>query len=409
MAWIYMESTKNKSVISDIKLSFILQIVTYIAPFLILSHVTKILGVELYGIYAIAFAIVSVIIIVFDFGLSLYSVREIANVSKDKIDEILCNNIVIKIMLFSFFIPLFLYLTYNVRYFEENYWLFWYAFVFSLNLEWFFQAIRKISYQLYLRVITSVIQYVIVYYFIHGKQDAYILPLSLFISWTVNLVISLFIIYRLGYRYKKTSFLNVINMISQSKYFYSNKICINLISKSATFIIGEFSSDREAAIFSIAEKIYLVGSSLILSVNRVLYPYMAKEKDLVFIRKIILFFIIISIPIFISSCFLSESIINYFFGNEFSSSASVLVLFTVVFIIEALNGIIGYPVLAVYGKDKLLNKSILLSAVLHLSILLLFYINGVEITAYNYVSSLIACFLFDMTIRFYSYSKIVKN
>ncbi|AUW03250.1 oligosaccharide flippase family protein [Vibrio campbellii] len=404
-----MESTKSKSVISDIKLSFILQIVTYIAPFLILSHVTKILGVELYGIYAIAFAIVSVIIIIFDFGLSLYSIREIAKASKDKIGEILCNNIIIKIMLFLVSMPIFFYLTYNVIYFEENYWLFWYAFVFSLNLEWFFQAIRKISYQLYLRVITSVIQYVIVYCFILDKQDAYILPLSLFISWTVNLIISLFIIHRLGYRYKKPSFLNVINMISQSKYFYSNKICINLISKSATFIIGEFSSAREAAIFAIAEKIYLVGSNLILSVNRVLYPYMAKEKDLAFIRKIIFLFVLISAPVLVSSYFLSEYIINYFFGKEFSSSASVLFLFTVVFIIEALNGVVGYPVLAVYGKDKLLNKSILLSTVLHLSILFTFYIHDVEITAYNYVLSLIICFIFDMTIRFYSYSKIIKN
>ncbi|WP_240101011.1 oligosaccharide flippase family protein, partial [Proteus mirabilis] len=78
----------------------IVQLVTYIIPFLQIPYLTRILDIEIFGVYAYSLILIQISNLILDFGFNLYYPQLIANNKNfNRIGKLIYSAIVIKIIL----------------------------------------------------------------------------------------------------------------------------------------------------------------------------------------------------------------------------------------------------------------------------------------------------------------------
>lgn len=116
--------------------------------------------------------------------------------------------------------------------------------------------------------------------------------------------------------------------------------------------------------YSIAEKLYIAMQSLYSPITQVLYPYVAKERNIKLFKKIFYSVVGLNILGVIFLYFFGEYIFAFLFTKEIGTeSISVFKIFLVANLIVVPSILIGYPFLGALGFS---NKSVINGSIVHL-------------------------------------------
>lgn len=344
----------------------ILNILNLILPLITLPYLVHVIGIEKYGIYSFAYAILQYILLVSTYGFNLSATKLISEKRTDSeyISVVFNSVIVCRLLLFSFSFFLFFFFTFFLSAFSDSI----YIVIYGLGIVigdvftpiWLFQGMGKMRYITIVNVLSKVLFTLLIFVFISTEEDyKYILLINSFgyiLAAIVGLIFSKKI-FNISFFFP--SYESIIFQFKDGLHIFLSTIGINLYRNSNILLLGIFSNEYILGIYSAAEKLIKGVQGIISPITDALFPYLSKKFsessdrlaniNLIFKISKVLFFIYVSIVLifyllspFVVSCLFSD--------NIHEEIVSLLFIMAPVILLGGFGYVFG--ILGLYGIGK---------------------------------------------------------
>jgi PST family polysaccharide transporter len=404
----------KKRLLSNFFSLSILQGANYILPFLTLPYLTRILGVEYFGLLAFSSATIAYFQIITDYGFNLTATKEISiyRDNKNKVIEIFSAVMTIKVILMFLSFVLMSILILSFRKFSQNLEVFYLTFGVIIGQVlfpiWFFQGLEKMKYIMFLNILAKSIFTIFVFVFVRKVSDYYIVPLLTSLGYIVVGIISLVVIKKkFNVNFEFQSINTIKYHLKEGWHIFISNILTSFYTVSATFILGLFSNNQVVGYYSLADKIVRVVSNIFSPINGAIFPFISKVvktskvKAKVLINKVLIYsttiMILTSTLIFI----FAKNIILFISSTEFEQSIIILQILAFLPVVLNIAIIISTNYLVNFGFQSKLAKiylfTALISIILSFTLVPVFYEIGSAIT--SLVVELFATFCMVLVIK----------
>ncbi|ENC2562141.1 oligosaccharide flippase family protein [Escherichia albertii] len=370
----------NKVLLKNMVALILVQFSNYIAPLLVLPYLSRVLGTDGFGMIMMSLSLCSIGFIITDYGFNLSASYWIAKQSqnRDKVSRYIGSVYIIKsILIFFFIIGLIIYSTTSNSLLATQYNLIiLIAFVVlfqSFQPMWFFQGIEKLKNVTIYMIVSKLSYLLLVWMLVKKETDISFVLISLCISNFFATVVSIFFIYKEGYKVAKPAWYLVKHVFHASSGFFLARAAVSVYTSASTLIVGSYAGLHQAAMYSSAEKLYMAGQSLSSPVSQALYPYLARTGN----SRALLKIMSVLIPVFIIGClavsFISADVIRMFYGEGFGDSVRIFNVFLLSLIITFVSINFGYPAFAALGKLRWVNITVFIGGTLQILLLVILY------------------------------------
>lgn len=360
---------KNSILVRNFFSLSLLQATSYLFPLITIPYLSRVLGVEYFGLVNFANSFTTYFTLIVNYGFTLSGTREIAQSNKDNIIlGFIFNKIIFsKIILFIFSTIIFFISFIFTDKISNNkllYILFYLNIFFNIFYPtWFFQGVQKLHITAFLTFIIKLIFTILIFIFIKTKDDYIFYPLATLIG---QIFISFFSIYyivnKYNFKIKFPGFFNILYTLKDGTQLFFTTIVIHLYTTTNLVLLGFFTGDREVGLFSAAYKIVVLIMSLFLSpLGQSLFPNIgiafstSLTAGILKIKKAIKIMLVLTIiPSLIIFTF-SKIIILKIFGLEFKDAIITLRIMSFIPVIIGLSNIYGIQGLINLKKDKIIN------------------------------------------------------
>ncbi|MGY9341191.1 oligosaccharide flippase family protein [Citrobacter braakii] len=370
---------------------FFVQFSNYLAPLLVLPYLSRILGVDGFGIIVMAMSLCNISFIFTDYGFSLSGAYWIAKNrdNSEKISYYISAVFGIKIII-TLLTLFFLYLFYiNSTVFNGygvGFFILISASIFSQAYQssWFFQGIEKMRNVTIFMVTSKLLYLFFVFIFVTRAEDIYWVLGCLALSNFIAAVISIYYIYKEGFYIRRPALSLMLDTFKDSTSFFISRAAVGIYTSASTFIVGSFSGIQQAALYSAAEKLYQAGQGVTSPISQALFPYLSRTGDKRALYKFVtVFFIPLVIGCVFFACFSSE-VLTLFYGKSFSAAETILRVFLICSLVNFVSVNFGYPAYSIINRLDIANKSVICAAAAHLIMLsgiyLFFEINALTVS-----------------------------
>lgn len=365
----------KKRLYKNIILLLFVQFSNYIAPLLVLPYLTRVLGVEGFGIIVMAMSMTSIAMILTDFGFNLSGTYWIANHQKlhDLVAKYIGAVVIIKATLSV--VSIGGVILYSALFEHAG---FSSAIILAIALiilsqgfqfTWFFQGIERMKNVTFSLVTAKLLYMLAIFMLVDDANDTAIVLYCLAGSNIVSTLIGFALLRREGYWIGIPSPSTVKDVFTSSIGFFMSRAAVGVYTSASTFIVGSMCGVHQAALYSSAEKLYQAGQGVTAPVSQALYPYLARSGD---INSLYKFVIVLIIPLTIGCSFFyyySEYVLSWFYGEEFGQAYEILQIFLICSVINFVSVNFGYPAFSTINKLYIVNRGVYLAGVLQLCIL----------------------------------------
>lgn len=326
------------------------QIVSSLLQLLIIPFVISRIGIENFGVIAVAQVLMVFLGTFCDYGFNQTATKDVALNKDDKniLSAIFSRVLYSKLFLclVSFFILLFLSLIFPFT--RQHFLLYCCGFAFVVGQAamplWFLQGQEKMHWAALATLFSKLIFVMLVLLFIKGPQHS---PLFLFFMGTGSLLTGVIIMILIVRKWKLS-----LEKVSAAKIFFNLKdgwpvtgtnLSMNFIQYGNLFILRLFTNDLVAGYFGVAERIFFAVKQVLTIFSQTVYPRVcqlvaAGEEQLqVFFKKIFLPFFYSIVAGSIALYFLSPLLISFFTNELNPDSVFSLQMFCIVLPVICLN------------------------------------------------------------------------
>ena len=143
---------------------------------------------------------------------------------------------------------------------------------------WFFQGIEKMKVVTLVNIFAKIIFTVLVFFFINTESDYFKVPVYNSLGFIVSGLIGFVLSFKyFKYKFPKISLVKHL-FIESSSLFVSN-LATSLYTASNVFILGLFSGNVVAGVYSSMEKLILAVKNVYAPLYQALYPWVARQED----------------------------------------------------------------------------------------------------------------------------------
>ena len=358
-----------------------LQIISYVIPLITLPYLSRVLGVEKFGLVFFAFAFMQYFIIFTDFGFGLSATREIAinRHNQNNLSNIFNSVTTLKLifLLISFLILLISFI------FVPKIRTEWIVFLLSFLMVignaiypvWFFQGMERMKYVTFLNILSKTIFLVLIFIFVKNEADYKIVPLLNSLGFLVSGIIGfLFAIKNFNIKLYIPKILSIKKQFKYSAEFFISRVSVSLYTNTNSFCLGLIGSNIMVGYYVAAEKIYQAISGLQAPLSQALYPFVAKNKNVKLFRRIFLIAVSINCLICLAGFIFTKDIITIFYGADMQEAYKVFRIFCIIALVTFPSIMIGYPLLVAMGYTKSANGSVIVGSIIHIMGLLVLFL-----------------------------------
>ena len=359
----------------------IIQILNYVLPFITLPYVARIFRVADYGVVFFAQVLMDYFYRLIMFGFDFSGVRQIAVHSDNHkgINHIFNSVISVQIifLIIGFiilncivlFIPKFTkdWLIYNFTYLGLI------GYIFTFN--WFYQGIARMKFITILSIITRTISLILIFTIIRKADDYIWYPLlnssALIIAGIVSII---FVKKYFNIRFYIPKWKSIWGAAKYSSQFFLTKVAIALYRQTNAFVLGLAVTSTAVAYYVSADKIYWAVFALYYTFIQAMFPYMSKNKDMVFFKKMLKYLILLTIGASLFLFFASKFIILIFYSAKYLQAVKILQIFSLSFAFYVFMDIFGFPLLGAFGYVKETNRGYIIGGIYNIIGLLVLYL-----------------------------------
>lgn len=391
-----LNKLKNNNIAKNSLALLILQFANVILPIAIIPYLTRVLGVETFGIFAYLIAISTFACVITDFGFDLWGTAELSRNHRDinKIKKLIGAVTTAKILIMiPVIIILAIYLNHLelfYRYKNSTYLILLTIIGTTLQPIWILNGLEKIKnivpYILGVRIIYALMVFV----YIKTGSDLEALLIIYGLSQILIAIISIWYLNCEGYKMVYVSLQEVKGAIKNAIPFFWSRLAVSGYTVGGAIFLGQFSNARNVAMYSVAETLYRGAQGLLSPFAQVMYPYTVRTKNF---KKLVQ---VTKIAAFVAFCgslftiFFSNEIITILFGESYLDSTHALIVLMLAVTINTVSVMLGYPALGALNKSNLANKSVIIVGILQILFLSALYLFGLFDQTYVAMTVLLA-------------------
>lgn len=404
---------KYKLLIENFGYLSLLQIVVLLVPLITYPYLIKVLGSEIYGLVVFMQSIMAFFTILINFGLNIFSTKDVAinKNNKDKLSEVFTIVLIIKTVLFIVGMLILTLLCVTIDVFKDNILLCFICYSVCISEVvfpvWFYQGIEKMKYTTLINVFSKLVFTMLLYLIIKEESDYLWFSGLLSLGALVGGVVSFYLIFKVEKLViKKINISEVISYMKRSFPFFMSRVAAVLSVQINAILIGGFIGMTEVAYYDLAKKIielFKIPNSLI---NKTVYPKIARERNTVFVKKIFIIRLIVSLMLYLVMFLSGEFIVGFLGGKEMLDVVNLLYLFGLLIPLTGITYYLGGTVLVSFNYESKFNLSVVYSTLFYLCMSFCLYLMN-EITIINLIY-LIVITEFLLVIYRYYYCKIYK-
>lgn len=371
-------------------IAFVYKVLGMSVGYIFTLLVTRNLGAEVMGIFALSITILTVFSVAGRFGMDTALLKFVAEYNSGNrmglVKEIYIKSIKILVP-YSLFLSVVLYFIspwVSDFFFQKGY-LTGYIRIFSIGIlpmvlisihAESLRGIRKIASYSFLQDIAiylfATIIFVITMFFI---KDSYVPFIAFSLSLVFVSVLSLVMwlksseLYSVTYKnsIKTTDILKVsLPMLLSSSSFL-------IMGWTDTIMLGIFRTEREVGVYNVAMKVAALTSITLYAINRIAAPKFAESYAKgdttgfeAIVRQSTRLIFWTSLPILVIF-FVFPSFILGIFGEEFKAGEYALLLLTIGYFINAISGSVGY-ILQMTGKQKVFQNIMIVAVIINIGL-----------------------------------------
>jgi len=279
-----LSNKEKKIVVQNFFSLVLLQGANYILPLLVLPYLVRVLGAEKFGLVMFAQSLAIFLTVFVDFGFNISGTREIslARENKIKTGEIFLAIMIIKLgLLIIAFNILFLIVNLFTRFsVDSEIYLLSFGVVIGQALfpVWFFQGIEKMKFVTIINILAKVIFTVLVFFLIKTELDYFKVPIFNSLGFIVSGLIGFLLSFKY-FKYKLPSSKLIKQLLTDSSSLFISNFATSLYTASNVFILGLFSGNVIAGVYSSMEKLILAVKNVYVPLYQALYPWVARQND----------------------------------------------------------------------------------------------------------------------------------
>lgn len=355
------KSKDGSALASNFGYLMLLQIASYIFPFITIPYLARVIGVEGFGKIAFAAAVVMWFQTIADWGFNYTATRDVARNrdNPEKVSEIFSNVLWARIVLMLLSFALLMIAIATIPYFKDNQAVLLLTFLLVpghiLLPEWFFQAMERMKFITIFSLVSKAIFTVLIFIFIKEKSDFILQPIFVSLSY---IICGIFSMYMISVRWKVKILAprwgEIYKTIKGSKDVFINNIMPNLYNNFSLILLGFFGGSVANGLLDAGSKFVSIVVQLMGVMSRVFFPFLSRRLD----KHNLYMSINLSIAIF--SClalfFTAPLIVRFFYTPEFEQAILILRIMSLSIVFLALNNIYGVNYMIVKGYEKQLRN-----------------------------------------------------
>tara|TARA_R110002096_G_scaffold436018_1_gene665123 strand:- start:2679 stop:3962 length:1284 start_codon:yes stop_codon:yes gene_type:complete len=342
----FLNDNDKKVVAQNFLSLLVLQGANYILPLLILPYLVRVLGAEKFGLVMFAQSLAIFLTVFVDFGFNISGTREIslARNDKEKTGQIFLAIMIIKVVLIVIALGILFFIVSIFSRFSVDAEIYLLSFGVVIGQAlfpvWFFQGIEKMKVVTFINILAKVIFTLLVFILINTQADYYKVP----IYNSLGFIVSGFIGFIMSFKYIKFKYptLSLIKqLVKESSSLFVSNFATSMYTASNVFILGLFSGNVIAGVYSSMEKLILAVKNVYVPLYQALYPWVARQNDKdkgEIIKKITLPVFIISTLISLTILVFAKSILSIVYDDSLIISyANVFRILSLISVFSGLN------------------------------------------------------------------------
>lgn len=359
----------------------LLQGVNYLLPLVSFPFLFRILGVERYGLVTFGYALMQYFVMFTDFGFNLSATKYISQHRNDlrEINTYLNSAMIGRFILcaISFIILLILISSLDKFKLESTLYLLYFGIIIGNVMfpMWFFQGMENMKYITIFNIVAKSLSFTPFFIFIRGPEDYLFVPICYSVGFILAGLVSIFIVYyKMGMRWYITPISHIKSALKDSSTYFLSRASTSLFTTSNSFILGLVCGNTAVGYYSAAEKLYQAYNQLLSPFTGVLFPYIAKSRDVVFFKKVFYRIATINIVCVSLVLLLASYVLQIVYGTADSNILHIFRTLICACFVTMPSMLMGYPFLAAMGHPLFTNWTVICTSVLHITGLFILYL-----------------------------------
>lgn len=352
-----VKSKDGKTLIGNFAWLTVLQVASYVLPFITIPYLSRVIGVDGFGKIAFSSAIMLWVQTIVDWGFGYSATRDVA---KNRDDINVVSSIFSNVLWARFFLALLCFivvvaLIVVVPIMRENAVILLFTYLLIpghiLFPEWFFQGMEKMKYSTLFNLGIKFAFTIAIFFVIKRKEDYVYQPLITSIGYLVSGIIAFVIIRKQwGVKLLMPDFKTIIQYLKGSFDIFIGNLFPSMYNNFSIVLLGAIGSPTANGLYDGGNKFINVVQQFMSIIGRTFYPFLNRRSDKhdIYARLSIILALLVTIGMFFSA----PIIIHVFLTPEFEASIIVLRIMSLSIFFMALGTVYCVNFLFVKGFDK---------------------------------------------------------
>ncbi len=405
----------EKVVLKNTFMLYLMTIAKYVFPLLLFPYLTRVLGVEKYGVVTYMTAVASYVSLAIDFGFNFSATRKISKCRDDKqaVAKVFASVVQAKVILgllsgvgVALLVPF-------VHILRENF-VVLVAYYFSTLLlaflpDFIYRGTEQMQGMTMRYVLSKAVTTGLTLLLVKGPEHLLLVPIFNGVGNLVSVVFTWSHLKKLiGITFHFEPLRYSFSEIRESCVFFISTFASTAFTLANTALMGIVSlQEADIACWGVAFQLVSIVISLYEPITTSIYPRMVSSKNLKLVRTA-LFLAIPVILVGIAFCyFMAPILVNIVAGEGYDAAIKIFRIMLPVLLFTYPAQLLGFPVLSAVNKEKYATISTVVSAIFHVvGLILLIAFQAFTLVSVAILRSMTE-FVF-MNLRVYFYMKVRK-
>lgn len=399
ISFLKLENNKTaKTLFANFTYLSILEIIGLLLPLISYPYVIRTVGADNYGVVVFCQAIIAYVVIIINFGYNVSATRKISENRTNvfKIREIYSSIVYQKLLIFAICLVSGLFVLIFLKY---DYSVILLGFIGLCIQEvffptWLFQGLERMKFITIITFVAKCSCLILIFLFVHDKKDYACIPVLYSIGGFFTSVLSVIILKKkFDIYFVKVSKYRMKEDFLESLPFFTSRLSAIVMERGNVLVIGTFFSYDMVAIYDLCAKIVSILKTPFSLVAQVIYPNVAKSKNMLLVKKSIKIVLLFSAFVCLFVYLFAPNIILLLSDTSMLGAVSILKIMVLYVPIVGISYLFGASVLVVKGYSREYNLSVVYSVLLYI-LMLLSFISFSKVNLYTMALAFVAPELF---------------